>query len=274
MADNYLERKMDDYRSGRISKSSTRRNVSSQPFPLEGKRALVTGGTSPIGRAIISEFIKQGAKTAFCDINLEAGNSFAQQSGARFYFTDLSNPEQTIKMMQNLFRVWGDVDIIVNNAAQIFFKPITELSIEEWDSAMNTNVRSIFLIARALAEHRKGNTRFGSIINIASTRALMSEPSTESYSASKGAILALTHALMASLSPLGITVNAISPGWIHTKTEEIISVDDNLFHPSGRVGSPDDIAALVTFLASEKARFINGQNIVIDGGVTRKMIYP
>ncbi len=274
MADNYLERKMDDYRSGRVSKTTKHRNAPAAYLPLEGKKALVTGGASPIGRAIVNEFIRQGAKTAFCDIDLENGNRFAQLSGARFYHTDLSSPEQIIKMMENLFKVWGDVDIIVNNAAKTIFQPLTELDIDEWNCVMDTNVRSIFLIARTWAKHRADTNRFGRIINIASTRAMMSEPLTESYSASKGAIVALTHALMASLSPLGITVNAISPGWIHTNPKEIISEQDNLFHPSGRVGIPDDVAALTAFLASEKAQFINGQNIVIDGGVTRKMIYP
>lgn len=273
MADNYLERKMEDYRSPRATKT-LHRPKSTSPLLLEGKRALVTGGASPIGQAIITEFIKQGAKTAFCDIDLNKGNTFAQQSGARFYHTDLADPEQIIKMMMNLFKAWGDVDIIVNNAAETVFRPLTETNIHEWDSVMNTNVRSIFIISKELVKHRHDIPRYGRIINIASTRALMSEPSTESYSASKGAILSLTHSLMASLSPLGFTVNAISPGWIHTNPDEIISETDNIFHPSGRVGKPEDVAYLAAFLASEKAQFINGQNIILDGGVTRKMIYP
>jgi NAD(P)-dependent dehydrogenase (short-subunit alcohol dehydrogenase family) len=157
-------------------------------------------------------------------------------------------------------------------------KPLEELSTEEWNRVIATNLQSVYLVTRYLLPLMP---RGASIINIASTRALMSEPNTEAYSASKGGILALTHAMAISLAPRGIRVNAISPGWIETsnwkkrsiRKEPLLRDIDHLQHPAGRVGKPEDIAYACLFLSSEEASFITGVNLVVDGGMTVKMIY-
>ena len=156
------------------------------------------------------------------------------------------------------------------------FKSITEVSIEEFEQVINTNLRSAFITSRFMARLRQnnGNKEYGRIVNICSSRYLMSEAGTEAYSASKGGIYSLTHALAMSLAPMHITVNAVAPGWIHVDENEELRPVDHEFHPSGRVGKPEDIARMVLFLCEPQNDFINGQTITIDGGVTKKMIYP
>lgn len=157
-------------------------------------------------------------------------------------------------------------------------KPPEELSLQEWQRVLEVNLTGPFLCSRAFAPLLR--TRHGSIVNIASTRALMSEPHTESYAAAKGGLVALTHALALSLGP-EVRVNCISPGWIDVtpwakrsrRHPQPLSRRDHAQHPAGRVGRPEDIAAMVLYLASDRAGFITGENIVIDGGMTRKMIY-
>ena len=170
----------------------------------------------------------------------------------------------------------GDLDILVNNVGISLFKPLTELSVAEFDRVLATNLRPVFLTSRLLALHRQrtGNTRYGRIVNLCSTRFLQSEAGTEAYSASKGGVYSLTHALALSLAPLHITVNAIAPGWIHVREEEVLRAEDHLFHPSGRVGTPDDIARMCLFVCEEENDFINGQTLTVDGGATVRMYYP
>ena len=147
---------------------------------------------------------------------------------------------------------------------------------KDFDRVIATNLRSAFITSRFLARHREsnGNTAYGRIVNLCSSRYLMSEPGTEGYAASKGGIYSLTHALSISLAPYRITVNAIAPGWIHVNEDEVLLPEDHDFHPSRRVGEPGDIARMALFLCEEKNDFVNGQTITVDGGVTRKMIYP
>ncbi|WP_418190173.1 SDR family oxidoreductase, partial [Alistipes putredinis] len=156
------------------------------------------------------------------------------------------------------------------------FKPLTELSIEEFDRVIATNLRPVFITSRQLVLHRQqnGNRSYGRIINLCSTRYLQSEAGTEAYSASKGGIYSLTHSLAVSLAPFHITVNAIAPGWIHVREEEQLRPEDHAFHPSGRVGTPEDIARACLFLCDEANDFLNGQTLTIDGGATIRMIYP
>ena len=163
-----------------------------------------------------------------------------------------------------------------NNVGIGIFKPITEISVDEFDKVISSNLRSAFITARYLAcvREKNGNTQYGRIVNLCSSRYLMSEAGTEGYSASKGGIYSLTHALSVSLAPYHITVNAIAPGWIHVNEDEVLRPIDHEFHLSGRVGQPEDIARAVQFLCKDDNDFINGQTITIDGGVTRKMIYP
>ena len=178
--------------------------------------------------------------------------------------------------LQNIFKEWGDIDIIINNAGISEFSPITETSVETFDKILSVNLRPVFITSHALAVHRKSQNStntYGRIINLCSTRYLMSEPGSEGYAASKGGIYSLTHALSLSLAEWHITVNSISPGWIQTHDYEQLRAEDHSQHPSGRVGKPEDIARMCVFLCQDENDFINGENITIDGGMTKKMIY-
>ncbi|MCQ2960177.1 MAG: SDR family oxidoreductase [Bacteroidales bacterium] len=240
------------------------------------KRIFITGGAHGIGRGLVEAFCRQNDIVAFCDIDEQRGEETAKKYGAKFFCVDVTDKETLERCMLNLFKEWADIDVIINNVGIGNFKPITEVSVEEFDKVIQTNLRSAFITSRMLAIHRKqnGNKEYGRIINLCSSRYLMSEAGTEAYSASKGGIFSLTHALCVSLAPFNITVNAIAPGWIHVDENEILRVEDHIFHPSGRVGTVEDIANAALFICDEKNNFINGQTITIDGGVTRKMIYP
>lgn len=241
-----------------------------------GRRVFVTGGAHGIGRAIVEAFAKSGDRVAFCDIDSSRGKVVADECSALFYEVDVTDRLQLENCMQDVLNRWGDIDVIVNNVGISVFKPITEIEVEEFDKTINTNLRPAFITSRFLARNRQktGNIAYGRIVNICSSRYLMSEAGTEGYSASKGGIYSLTHALAISLAPFRITVNAVAPGWIHVNEGEILRPVDHEFHPSGRVGQPEDIARMVLFLCAENNDFVNGQTITVDGGVTRKMIYP
>lgn len=189
----------------------------------------------------------------------------------KFIKTDVKKEEEIICLMELTMQKFQRIDVLINNAGISKFTPFFELTVEEWDMVINTNLRSVFLCSREAAKYMKNNG--GSIINIASTRAFMSEANTESYSASKGGIIALTHAMAASLSQYRIRVNSISPGWIHTGNWDELREIDHQQHWSQRVGKPSDIARACLFLADKNNDFITGENIIIDGGMTRKMIY-
>ncbi len=241
------------------------------------KRIFITGGASGIGEAIVKAFSNEGNKVAFCDINQPKGEELARKTNSLFFWADVSSVSHLEDCMQKLFEQWGDIDIIINNAGISEFSPITETSVDEFDHILATNLRPAFITSRFLAIHRSKQTAnpnlYGRIINICSTRYLMSEPGSEGYAASKGGIFSLTHALALSLSPLHIIVNSISPGWIQNSNYESLTEADHLQHPSRRVGRPEDIARACLFLCQEENDFINAENIVIDGGMTKKMIY-
>ena len=163
-----------------------------------------------------------------------------------------------------------------NNAGISEFSPITETSVEDFDKILSINLRPVFITSRTLALHRKSQSRKSPVwqnYQYLFHRYLMSEPGSESYAASKGGIYSLTHALALSLADFHITVNCISPGWIQTNDYERLRPEDHAQHPSRRVGKPEDIARMCLFLCQEENDFINGQNIIIDGGMTKKMIY-
>lgn len=282
MADNYLENRMDDLRNGRLSQklarpggSVLRKNYLQIPFPP--RRVLVTGGANGIGRAIASAYIKAGCKVAVFDIDKSSGESIAHDMGVRFYHLDLCDTNAVSSAFENLLTAWRDLDILINNAGISEFHRLTDGESDNFDRIINTNLRPAYILARLWAIHRKAfpsTSDFGGrMINISSTRHIQSESGTECYSASKGGIASLTHALMMSLSEFNITVNCISPGWIHTGDASGLSNADKLQHPSHRVGEPEDIARLCIFLSSPGNDFINGADIPVDGGMTRKMIY-
>ena len=195
-----------------------------------------------------------------------------------FFKTDVSNEKSVQNSIIASFEKFGNVSGLVNNAAIQINKPIIELTLEEWDRVIGTNLTGAFLCTKYATEYLQQSN--GSVVNISSTRAFQSEPNTEAYSASKGGVLSLTHALAISLGPK-IRVNCISPGWIDvsnvkkkSKANQIeISKDDHLQHPAGRVGNAHDIANMVLFLLNPENDFITGHNFIVDGGMTKKMIY-
>ncbi|MBQ8916472.1 MAG: SDR family oxidoreductase [Alistipes sp.] len=241
------------------------------------RRIFVTGAGHGIGRAIVEAFAAAGDRVAFCDMDTERGELVATSTGARFFPLDVCDKAALETAVQTLLDEWGDLDILVNNVGIGGFEPLTTTTVEHFEQILNTNLRSAFITVRLLAIHREkqGATNpYGRIVNLCSTRYLQSEAGTEAYAASKGGIWSLTHALAVSLSPYHITVNCIAPGWISVNEEEVIRPEDHSFHLSGRVGRAEDIARTCLFLCEEKSDFINGQCITVDGGVTKKMIYP
>ncbi len=241
------------------------------------KTCFVTGGAQGIGKAIVTAFYHAGANVAFCDIDMKGGEELATSlPGTYFYLVDVKDENALLSAMDKVYNKWGEIDIIVNNVGVSIFSPLVDTRIEDFDSILAINLRPVFITSREMAIRRntpEGKKRYGRIINMSSTRYLQSEPGTEGYSASKGGVTSLTHSLAISLSDYNITVNAISPGWIDTGHYGELRPEDHSQHPSGRVGKVEDIANACLFLASTENDFINGQNIVIDGGMTKKMIY-
>ncbi len=241
------------------------------------KVVIVTGASNGIGREVARMYAQAGASVVLADIDRENGRKSAEQITADgwealFVEADMKNPHDIEEMVKKTVDTYGRLDILVNNAGVSRFKSLFELSLEEWDDILAVNLRGYFAAARAAALFMKENGG-GSIVNIASTRAVMSEPNSEAYAASKGGILGLTHALAASFSDLNVTVNAISPGWIETGSYENLREVDHSQHFSNRVGRPEDIGRACLYLTDEANNFVNGANLVIDGGMTRKMIY-
>lgn len=246
---------------------------------FEGKVVVVTGAAQGIGRSIAMAYAKKGAKVYITDWQEEKGRATAEElkkAGHDLHFirTDVSEPEEVRSLFAKINQEDHQLDILINNAglSKLFVSPL-ELEVEEWDRIINVNLRGVFLCAREAAKLMQETKVTGSIINIASTRAFMSEPGCEAYAASKGGIVAVTHALALSLAQYKITVNAISPGWINTENYEDLRQKDHDQHPAGRAGKPEDIARACLYLSDPENDFITGENLVVDGGMTRKMIY-
>jgi NAD(P)-dependent dehydrogenase (short-subunit alcohol dehydrogenase family) len=235
--------------------------------------ALVTGGANGIGRAIARHLLSTGWRVGIVDL---PGSGMSRVFPPRRWNVllvegDVREEEIVSRAVSSLVERFGRLDAIVSNAGIMIRKPIRRLTLAEWHRVIDTNLTAAFLLARA-AEKPLRKSR-GAIVTIASTRALMSEPNTESYSASKGGLVALTHALAISLGP-DVRVNCVSPGWIETKNYGALRRKDHAQHPAGRVGKPQDIAEIVGWLLDAKrSGFVTGANFVVDGGMTRKMIY-
>lgn len=250
------------------------------------KICAITGAGQGIGRAIAFAFADAGYAISFVDPDEDAGRETERMLKERkhsktlYMRADIGQANEVQQWIARTAAELGCPDVLVNNAGINRRAPFLELSIADFDRVIAANLRGTFLCSQAVARQMGEQGRKGAIVNIASTRAFMSEPGTEAYSASKGGIVALTHAMAISLGPLGIRVNCISPGWIETRdwqytpraTKPVHSERDRLQHPVGRVGKPQDIAEACVFLANQ-AGFITGQNLVIDGGMTVKMIY-
>ena len=247
-----------------------------------GQSIIVTGGGQGIGKALARHFLEMGANVVIGDHDSEALDETKHELGPLGSLVavrmDVSSEPQVEHLMMLARRRFTTIDVLVNNAGIGINKAITELTLEEWQRVIGVNLTGAFLCAKHATPHLRRSK--GCIVNIASTRAVMSEPNTEAYSASKGGLVSLTHALALSLGP-DVRVNCVSPGWIETrdrkksKDRETVwyTETDTRQHPVGRVGTPEDVVGLVSYLVSPAAGFITGQNFVIDGGMTRKMIY-
>ena len=223
---------------------------------FEGRVAVVTGGARGIGRAIAEQFRREGARV--CVIDLLPND---------FYVGDLAQREVLEDFAQRVIDDCGHVDYLINNAMPLM-KGIDACSYEQFDEALRVGVVAPFYLTKLFLPHFAPGA---AIVNISSSRDRMSQPQTESYTAAKGGISALTHALAVSLAGR-VRVNSISPGWIDTEGASFEG-PDALQQPVGRVGTPSDIADMVLYLCSDKAGFITGENICIDGGMTSLMIY-
>ncbi|MEM7120771.1 MAG: glucose 1-dehydrogenase [Pseudomonadota bacterium] len=249
---------------------------------LQDKTVFVTGGAQGIGRAITVGCLAQGARVAVLDIDDEALRALGEETDAGdrlLGMTGANHDEARVaETIDQTMKHFGRLDGLVNNAAISRNRPVTELSLADWQDVIATNLTGAFICAKHAAPHLR--LAKGAMVNLASTRAFMSEADTEAYSASKGGVFGLTHALAASLAP-DVRVNCISPGWIATqawqkptkRSEPDLAREDHDQHWSGRVGEPQDIAGMALYLLSDAAGFITGSNITIDGGMTRKMIY-
>lgn len=250
---------------------------------FENQVVVVTGGGQGIGACIARAYAEEGAHVVIAELDEEAGKeneAFIHQKHQKCIFipTDVSKEESIHTLFSQIAHLYEKVDIVINNAGVSSGGSLFTRSIDEWNRVLGINLTGPYLCARSAVPLM--GKQGGSIINIGSTRALMSEPHTEPYSASKGGLLALTHALAASLGPT-IRVNTISPGWIDIsqwkkqkqRKTMYLSEIDHMQHLVGRVGKPEDIATACLFLSSKEAGFITGVNLVIDGGMTVKMIY-
>jgi NAD(P)-dependent dehydrogenase (short-subunit alcohol dehydrogenase family) len=242
---------------------------------------IVTGGAQGIGKVVTQKLVENGYSVSVFEIDREALDECQTENASSdiaYLQTDISDEKNVQKSINASLEKFRNIRGLINNAAIHANKPIVDLSLQEWNSVIATNLTGAFLCTKFVTPHLKKQN--GSIINICSTRAFQSEPDTEAYSASKGGIFSLTHALAMSLGP-EIRVNSISPGWIDVSGVkkksaanqlELREIDHNQ-HPAGRVGNAEDIASVILFLLNPNNSFITGQNFIVDGGMTRKMIY-
>ncbi len=246
------------------------------------KVTLVTGGANGIGRCLVQHLLKQGGAVVAADTDREGGQDLLAYAGlgpVQFVYCDVADEKDVQRAVAAAVEQFGRLDGLVNNAgiADPENAPLESLSLESWHRTLSTNLTGAFLMAKHAAPHlRKAR---GAIVNVASTRALQAEPDTEAYSASKGGLVALGQALAISLGP-DVRVNTILPGWIDVRAwqhgageVEPLRPIDHQQHPAGRVGRPEDVGALAHFLLYGESGFVTGAQFVVDGGMTRKMIY-
>jgi len=244
-----------------------------------GRVALVTGAARGIGLGIAAWLISEGWQVVLTDLDRERGSRVAKVLGESAWFItmDVADEVQVAQGVAEVLGQFGRLDALVCNAAVADPHNITleSLDLAYWNRVMAVNLGGPMLLAKHCAPYLRAHG--GAIVNLASTRARQSEPDSEAYAASKGGLLALTHALAISLGP-EIRVNAVSPGWIDARDPaarraEPLSDADHAQHPAGRVGTVEDVASMVAWLLSRNSGFVTGQEFVVDGGMTKKMIY-
>jgi NAD(P)-dependent dehydrogenase (short-subunit alcohol dehydrogenase family) len=235
-----------------------------------GRVAIVTGAAHGIGAATARHLARRGWRIAGADADVESLAAVAAEAGAVAVGCDVGGEAEVEHLVAVTRARFGRIDAIVSNAGIGGFAPLDATSLEAWNRVLGTNLTATFLLAKAAAADLKRAR--GAMVTIASTRAHMSEPGTLAYSASKGGLVALTHALAITLAP-DVRVNCVSPGWIDTGRHGSLKASDHAQHPAGRVGRPEDVAAAVAYLLSQDACFITGAELIVDGGMTRKMIY-
>ncbi len=234
------------------------------------KIAIVTGAGHGIGAACARELARQDWICVCADLDESRANQIAAEVSGLAVHCDVSREADVNRLLAAAVEKYGRIDAIASNAGIIHRKPLRDTSLEDWNKVIATNLTAAFLLAKFGEDHLRRAK--GAMVLIASSRAHMSEPDTFAYTASKGGLAALTHSLAITLGP-EVRVNCISPGWINVDENAKPSAEDHAQHPAGRVGMPQDIAATVAFLVSEKAGFITGAELIVDGGMTRKMIY-
>jgi len=223
------------------------------------KTVLVTGGSRGIGRGVAALLERRGYRVAVADLDRPGAGA------AAFFRCDVSSETSVRACVRGVLHRFGRLDALINNAglADPADPPVEKLALAAWNRRIGVNLTGVFLMTKHCVPHLRRSA--GAIVNIASTRALQSEPNTEAYAATKGGVVALTHALAMSLGPR-IRVNCISPGWI---AKSKLSRKDHAQHPVGRAGRPEDVGELVAFLVSDRAAYITGAEYVIDGGSVR-----
>lgn len=234
------------------------------------KTAIVTGAGRGIGAAIAARLARDGWRVIAADSEASDVYRSAAAIGAHAVVADVGIEADVVRLVGEAKRIGGRIDAVVSNAGINANGPLASTTLEAWNRVLAVNLSALFLLAREAEAELRAHK--GAIVAIASTRAHMSEPDTLAYSASKGGIVALTHALAMTLGP-DVRANCISPGWIDTGKWGPLKPSDHAQHPVGRVGLPDDVAAATAYLLSPEAAFMTGAEIVIDGGMTRRMIY-
>ena len=244
-----------------------------------GRVALVTGAARGIGLGIAAWLVSEGWQVVLTDIDRVRGSKVAKVLGENAWFVamDVALESDVIQCVAQVLGQFGRLDALVSNAAIADAHNMTldSLDLEHWNRVLAVNLTGPMLLAKHCAPYLRAHC--GAIVNLASTRARQSEPDTEAYVASKGGLLALTHALAISLGP-EIRVNAVSPGWIDARDPSVrraqpLTDADHTQHPTGRVGTVEDVASMVAWLLSRNAGFVTGQEFVVDGGMSKKMVY-